>query len=335
MKKKYRALVVGCGAHSRHHFEMLAKLGIGIAAAVDLKPERAREKKESFGAEEWGTDYRQFINKPDIDFVSILTWPSSHAEIAVNSMEAGKHVFCEKPMAATLVQAERMIADARKTGKKMLFGYVLRYNDSYRKIAEMIRQGKIGKPIIMRMGGAEHTITKPHWDEDQALLRDTSPVIDCGCHYVDVMRWFTGEEPLMVSGIGCRIEKETPRDKYDWGKIILKFNHGSVGFYEVGWGHQFRGYNEKEFIGPKGRLRLVHSDEGDLVEYYSYPGKYKIMNVPGEHKPTSREYEDLIEHIEQDKNCRSYWEDAYRSLRIVLAGHRAIMEGKDVPLKSR
>jgi len=334
-------LVVGCGSTSGRHCEALTSLGIEIAAVVDTKPKRARERKKDSGAKDWGTDYRQFINRPDIDFVTILTWPSSHAEIAVNSMKAGKHIFCEKPMAATLAQAAKMIECARRTGKKMLFGYVLRYNNSYRKIAEMIRHGKIGRPVIMRMSGAEHTITPLHWDQDQSLIRDTSPVIDCGCHYVDAMRWFTGEEPLGVSGIGCRVEKETPKDKYDWGKIILKFSRGSVGFYEVGWGHQFRSYNEKEFIGPKGRIRFIyscsrseHQEEGDMIEYYSYPGKYETINVLGEHKPTSQQYKNLIAHIEQDKNCRPHWEDAYQSLRIVLAGHKAISQGIVVPLKS-
>ena len=96
-------------------------------------------------------------------------------------------------------------------------------------------------------------------------------------------------------------------------------------------GHNFRNFNEKEFIGPKGRIRLIykghrfeHHEEGDLIEYYSHPDRYEMINVKGELKPTGVQLEDLMEYIEKDKNPMPGLENAYRSLEIVLAGHKAI-----------
>jgi len=334
-KKKYGVVLVGTGATSKRHLEAIVTLGHRLIGVVDLIPERAKEKKEEFKAETWATDYHTLLKRKDVDIVVITTWPSTHSRIAIDSMRAGKDIICEKPMADTLKKAKEMVEVARETKRKIIFGYILRYNKSYQTIARMVQKGKIGSPLIMRIGGAEHTVSQAHWEQDQTLLRDTSPLIDCGCHYVDLMRWFTGEEAVRVSGIGARVEKETPRDKYDWGKMLVQLNKGSVGFYEVGWGHNFRAYNEKEFIGPRGRIRLTYAyergeekEKGDLLEYYSYPDQHEFINIKGDIKQTAVQFQDLIEHIEKDGDCTPLLENAYKSLEIVLAGDKAIKKGK-------
>ncbi|MFH1905479.1 MAG: Gfo/Idh/MocA family oxidoreductase [bacterium] len=335
--ERYGVVLIGCGATSKRHLQAITENKrcelIGVA---DIVSKRAKESAQKYNARIWETDYKKLIQRDEVDIVIITTWPSSHAEISINSMKAGKHILCEKPITKTLKDAERVLKAVSQTKKKMRIGYILRHNKSYQKMAQMIENGYIGKPIIMRMAGAEHIITRPHWEQDQALIKDTSPIIDCGCHYIDVMRWFTGREATSVTGAGLRVEKETPKNKYDWGIITIRFNDGSVGTYEVGWGHNFRNFNEKEFIGPKGRIRLIykshrfeHSEEGDLIEYYSYPDHYEMINVKGELKPTGAQLENLIEYIEKDKDPMHGLKDAYKSLEIILAGHKAIMSGKE------
>ena len=338
--KKYGVVLIGCGATSKRYLEAIKSLGHKLVAVVDIVPERAKKRKEEFGVEEWGTDYRIFLKREDIKIIVITTWPSTHAKIAIDSMKAGKDVLCEKPITKTLEEARKVIEIVKETKRKMVIGYILRYNESYQKIAKMIKESRIGFPIIMRMAGAEHIIAQIHWERHQALLRDTSPLIDCGSHYVDVMRWFSGEEVISVSGIGARVEEETPKDKYDWGKILTKLSKGSVGSYEVGWGHNFRNYSEKEFIGPRGRIRLIyahdrfeHHEEGDLIEYYSYPGQYEIINIKGEYKPTGKQFQYLIDHIERNEDCLPILENAYKSLQIVLAGDEAIRKDKTIYLE--
>ena len=84
---------------------------------------------------------------------------------------------------------------------------------------------------------------------------------------------------------------------------------GSVGTYEVGWARNYRNFSDKEFIGPKGRIRLIyqeyrqdHPEEGDLIEYYSYPGHYEMINIKGELKKTGVQLRALVEMIEQNRD---------------------------------
>lgn len=273
-----------------------------------------------------------------MDIVVITTRPSSHAEIAVNAMKTGKHVFSEKPIASSLDDARQILKTAKETGMKIHVGFTLRSNRSFQKVAEMVKAGAIGKPMVMRLLGAEHTITEEAWQWDLRLLKDTSPLIDCGSHYVDVMRWLTGAEAVSVTGAAARTEDEVPRDDYNYEVITVRFTDGSVGLYEVSWGHTMREFWEKELIGPKGRIRLTyaadrheHREEGDLIEYYRHPeNTYETINLPCRWLEFDTEFLKLVELIEGDGDPLPGLTDAFRSLQIVLAGHQAIVSGQTV-----
>lgn len=118
-----------------------------------------------------------------------------------------------------------------------------------------------------------------------------------------------------------------------------EYTDGSLGLYESGWGYNFRSHSKREFIGSKGRIRLIHAnhrfehrEEGDLIEYYSYPDHYEMINVPGALKPVDMEFQNLIEYIEKDKDPLPALDDALKSLEIMLAGHKSSQSGKTVYL---
>jgi predicted dehydrogenase len=314
--------------------------GSRLVATVDKRPQIARASAERYGASEYYTDYRSVLTRDDIDVVVVATWPSSHREIAVACLEAGKHVLMEKPITPSMGEGAEVLRAVRRTGQKLRIGYILRHNASYQRLVKVVRTGALGSPLAMRMLGGEHVGTAEHWRRDLKLLTETSPIIDCGCHYVDVMRWATGAEAVRVSGVGCRLESEVPKDKYDYGIITIAFSDGSSGVYEVGWTHSYRGFSEKEFVGPRGRLRLIyagerpeHHEEGDLIELYQPPGRYRFVNVPGEFKPVERELADLLKCIDEDLDPMPALEDAMRSLQIVLAGDQAIRRGSTVVIE--
>lgn len=343
--KQYGTILIGCGGVATGHLEAIRdSQQARLLGVVDLEEERARDYASRFGAESWATDYRQYLDRDHVEIVVITTWPSSHRQIVVDSLQASKNVLCEKPIAPDLDQAREMVEEVKRTGNKLVIGYILRHNASYQRIKEIIDDGFLGSPIIFRLHGAEHTTDPEARRRDVKLIKETSPIIDCGCHYVDVMRWFSGSEAVSVSGVGTRVDPATPADKYDYGIITIQFADGSVGTYEVGWGRTFRGFSQKELIGPRGRVNLVHAgyrmdgrEEGDLIELYRYrgddqPGECRSENVKGTSKPFDRQFQSLIEHIEQDLDCLPALDDALKSLEIVLAGHRAIIKQETVKL---
>ncbi len=337
---RHGVVLVGCGGMARLQLEGLKELeGLELVGVVDLQEQRAKDFAHQYKARSWSTDRQEYLDREDCDIAIVATYPSSHKEIVLDFLKAGKHVLCEKPLAPTLEEAKEIISAVKATGKKLMVGYILRHNTSYQKIAQMIENGLIGSPIVMRMLGGEHPITDEHWRRDVVLAAETSPIIDCGCHYIDLMRWFTGVEAVQVSGAGLRLSEEIPEEKYDYGIITVRMSDGSVGTYEVGWTRNYRNFSDKEFIGPNGRIRLIyelyrqdHPEEGDLIEYYSYPDHYEMINVRGELKKTGVQMQALVQMIEQNLDPMPGLERAYKSLEIVLAGDEAIRTGKMVYL---
>ena len=340
--KRYGLVVVGCGGMARQHLKGIfadraLSERVQLVATVDWSPKQAALFARRYGAPLSGTDVRPYLERSDVDIVLIATYPSTHSELALACLHAGKHVLIEKPLAPTMAQARALAQAVGACDRKLLVGYVLRHNASYRRLKQLVEGGCLGRPIIMRLHGAEHTTSRDLWRRDTVLANETSPIIDCGCHYVDVMRWFTGAEAVRVSGIGARLHPEIKT--YDYGMILVQFADGSVGSYEVAWQCNTRDFSTKEFIGPAGRLRLIyqsergeHAEEGDLIELYASDRGYEIINVPGSVKRTAVQFRALLEMIETDADPSPALDDALKSLEIVLAGDEAIRTGRAVEL---
>jgi hypothetical protein len=193
----------------------------------------------------------------------------------------------------------------------------------------MIRSGAIGFPIVVRMVQNHHTM---NWEKYRQLISETSPLIDCGVHYIDVVQWFTGARINKVQAIGLRTEKDIPKDKYNYGLMTMQLEDGSIGYYEAGWSNTMSSDNLKEFVGPKGRIRLVfekdrtsHSEEGDLLEYYRYPEKtYEIINIKCERKPTDLQFDYLIDMIEKGHEATPTIDEVYNSFELAFKADACI-----------
>ncbi len=117
--------------------------------------------------------------------------------------------------------------------------------------------------------------------------------------------------------------------------MTVKLSDGSVGYYEAGWSNTIASDNVKEFIGPKGRIKLIyrkdrqtHQEEGDLIEYYKYPEKtYEIINIDSKRKPTGAQFDHLIGMIEKNIPSKPSMEDVFESFRLALDADEAIREG--------
>ncbi len=339
MRKKYRIVLVGCGQMGAAHLnEIYYRDEIEISGVVDMHPERARSFMKRYGALSWGTDYRKYLKDENTDIFIIATYPSSHLQILKNCLEYNKNVLCEKPITTNLADAGEMVRLVKETEAKVLIGHILRHNKTYQKVAELVHHGGIGCPVVMRMVQNHHT---KNWERYKKLILQSSPIIDCGVHYIDIMHWFTGSRVASISGIKARTEPDLPEDCYNYGMICVTFEDGSAAYYEAGWGNTVAAENVKEFFGPKGRVRIVnknaresHQEEGDLIEYYTYPDReYRMINVDSNGKPTWEQLCHLIDMMEKDVPAVPSIDEVYNAFELAVVADEAIRTGTLVNMK--
>lgn len=330
----YGIALIGCGSMGAAHMnEIYCKDNVRIIAVCDTNAERAQHFARRYGAQRIETDYAKIATDPSVDVVIIATYPGSHLQILSACLANGKHVICEKPLATTLADGEKMVRLIRENPQcKVLIGYILRHNKTFQRVAEMIHNDAIGHPIIMRMAQNHHTMD---WPKYKSLIVNTSPIIDCGVHYYDVMRWFTGAEIINITGIGLKTEFDLPEGSYNYGLTTVKLSDGSIGYYEAGWSNTMASSNIKEFIGPKGRISITYQmrrqnnqEEGDLIEYYRYPeGTYEIINSLCSRKPTGDQLEALLAMIEGRAEANPSIDDVWKSFSAAFVADGAIRTG--------
>ncbi|RCX22557.1 putative dehydrogenase [Fontibacillus phaseoli] len=205
MSKVYRIGIIGCGGIANgKHLPSLSKLdNVELVAFCDIVPERAEEAAAKYGAEGAAvySDYRELLQDGSLDIVHVLTPNDAHAEISIASLEAGKHVMCEKPMAKTAADARRMVEAAKRTGKKLTIGYNNRFREDSMYMKKVCQEGKLGR-IYFAKAHAIRRRAVPTWgvflDEDK---QGGGPLIDIGTHALDLTLWMMDNyKPKVVLG---------------------------------------------------------------------------------------------------------------------------------------
>jgi len=351
---KIKILVVGCGNMGTSHARAYHKLpGFEIAGLVSRKPEsRERLSKELGGLPKFG-DFKKALAAARPDAVAISTYPDTHAAYVRESLEAGAHVFVEKPIALTVEEAQELVDLAITKGKKLVVGYILRVHPAWTTFVEIAQT--LGKPLVMRMNLNQQS-SEEQWYTHKQLMRSMSPIVDCGVHYVDIMCLMTGAQPVSVSAIGARLTEEISVDMYNYGQLQVRFNDGSVGWYEAGWGPMISetAFFVKDVIGPKGCVSISdekkgdsddiegHAKTGGLILHFSEldsNGKFikKDMLVSTEDEPDHDglcllEQEYFLKSIQKDLDLTNHLSDAVNSLKIVLAADKSFRSGETVHL---
>lgn len=197
--------IIGCGgiAHQKHFPALSRNNRVEIVAFCDIIPERAEEAAKKFGVTgaKTYTDYKELLEDKAIDAVHVLTPNVSHCEISVNALEAGKHVLCEKPMAATAADAEKMMDAYKKSGKLLTIGYQNRFRDDSLTLKKYCETDALGE-IYYAKGHAIRRRGVPTWGVfPNKALQGGGPLIDIGTHALDLTLWFMDNyEPASVMG---------------------------------------------------------------------------------------------------------------------------------------
>jgi predicted dehydrogenase len=331
MEKIYGLALIGCGQMGESHIKRIYyKPNVKLQYVCDLNLEKAEELKRKYNAEFSENNVEKCIADSKVDIVICATYPSTHLEILKLCIKYGKHLICEKPITTNLEDGKEFVKLVKEHPEcKVLIGHILRHNETYKKVAEVIQNDMIGHPIVMRMSQNHHTM---NWPRYLNLINETSPIVDCGVHYLDVMQWVTGEKIVEISGIGSRTEPDVPVDKYNYGLVTTHLSGGSIAYYEAGWTNTIAAENTKEFIGPKGRIRIIlkkdrhtHQEEGDLIEYYQYPEKiYHMINIRCDRKPCGKQFDYLIRMIEDNIEATPTIDEVFNCFELVLLADEKI-----------
>ncbi len=348
--KPLSVLVAGLGNMGRSHaLAYHANPGYEVAALVNrsgVVPEGPLEAYPLFRS----FDEALAETRPEI--ASINTYSDSHADYAVKAMEAGAHVFVEKPLATTVADAERVVAAARANGRKLVVGYILRHHPSWMRLIAEARA--LGGPYVFRMNLNQQS-SGATWETHKQLMETTSPIVDCGVHYLDVMLQITDARPVEVRGMGVRLSDEIAPDMYNYGHLQVLFDDGSVGWYEAGWGPMMSetAFFVKDVISPNGAVSIVmdenaRSDDVDahtktnLIRVHRaamVDGRFRapdeMLSMSGEpdHQALcDREQAYLLKAIREDLDLSRHMDDAVRSLAVCLAADQSVRTGLPVKL---
>lgn len=352
--KKIGVLVVGCGNMGSSHAKAYKELdGFELLGLVSRKPASREALSAALGGIPTFDNFEEALEKTTPQAVSINTYPDTHAGYIQKSLEAGAHVFAEKPLALTVEDAQALVALAQKKDRKLLVGYILRVHPAWERFVTLARG--LGKPLVMRMNLNQQS-SGDHWYTHKQLMKSMSPIVDCGVHYVDIMCLMTGAKPVSVSAIGARLSNEIAADMYNYGQLQVRFDDGSVGWYEAGWGPMMSetAFFVKDVIGPKGCVSIKEVDKGDSDDVDSHSKTGMLLLHHSETDPEGKftredefistadepdhdglcrlEQELFLKAIREDLDMSDHLRDAVNSLKIVLAADASFRTGKTIDL---
>jgi predicted dehydrogenase len=355
--KNLRVLVVGCGNMGASHAMAYHLLdGFEICGLVSTGDSKNKLNEKLGGGYELYSDYETALATTNPDAVCISTNPDTHEAFAIRAMEQGCHVFIEKPLADSLDGAKRVAAAAAQYNRKLLVGYILRYHPSWQKFIE-VAQG-MGKPLVMRMNLNQQS-KGSKWTVHRNLMKSLSPIVDCGVHYIDVMCQMTNSKPMEVTAIGARLTEEIPEGNYNYGHLQIRFEDGSVGWYEAGWGPMISetAFFVKDVFGPKGAVSIVakqaaSAGKSDVIDAHTKTESLKVhyadlderdefsrpdtwidlSDEPDHQELCNREQRHFLKAIKEDLDLSQPTADAISSLMVAFASDESVKTGQVVRL---
>jgi myo-inositol 2-dehydrogenase/D-chiro-inositol 1-dehydrogenase len=243
---------IGGGGIARHHATRLAEIkGARILAVADVATEAAQGFASDFGAEHHATDYRHILDLPDLDAIWVCTPTFQHPTPVIAAAKAGKHVFCEKPMALNLGDARRMVRACESAGVRLTIGFVRRFDAQWGKLKQIVQSGAVGRPVIWRFASGGRP--GPAWFRD--VDKGGGPLIDGAVHNYDFALQLFGPA---VSAQASSLQFDSTSVGADTASAIINFasgdQHTLIWTWGVAEGADVGRLND--IIGAKGSLQF-------------------------------------------------------------------------------
>jgi predicted dehydrogenase len=225
--ERLRIGVIGLGWFGEIHCDTIIGIpNIELAALCTRTPERLKQLAAKYGVRKVYRDYQELLADPSINAVSIVTMWDQHTGPAIAALDAGKHVFLEKPMASTVEDCDKIIAASKRAKGILLVGHICRFNPRYRMAKQAIDAGRIGRIVAM----SSRRNIPAAWTPE--ILNKIGPIVGDAIHDTDLMLWFTGDR--IVSAYAQTVDVRGLRYP-DIGQTMFRFAGGATATLETVW----------------------------------------------------------------------------------------------------
>lgn len=307
--------VVGCGSWGRNHARVYNDLPeASLLAVADVDEGTAREIGERYRVD-WYTAPEKVFDRPDVEAVSICTPTTTHADIALEATNAGKHVLVEKPMTNTVDEAMELIKAAEARGVHLAVGFVERFNPAVREAMRIVSGGEIGEVILAH---SRRVSRRP------PRIGDVGVVKDLAIHDIDIVsQLFDAEAESVFAAAGSIAHRFE-----DYANIIIRFGDNRNAFIEANW------------LTPRKVRRLIITGTEGLVNVEYIKQEITVENNARLYQPFIEYREPLklelmqfVESILKDQPPEPSGEDGVRALKICDAALRSSRLGRPVEIE--
>ena len=353
MTDKVKVAVIGMGVGMAHARGYLACPDAELAAICDSNPQRLKERGDQLGvpAERRFTEINDVLALPGLDAVSIGLPNALHAPVALQAFAAGKHVLCEKPLAANAGEAQQMVDAARAAGKHLMVCFNYRFRDDARWLKGLQEGGRLGEVYYARAGWLRCAGIPGAggWFTNKGLAGG-GPLIDLGVHVLDLTLWLMGyPQPVAVSG--ASYAKFGPRGKKasgawtsggafeveDLAAGFVRFANGATLQIETSWASHTRPNRDEYFTtlyGTEGgcELDVNNYTDRDTVSFFTEEAGRPVLVKPN--FVTRGGHDQAMAHFVQSiqTNCppESSGEQGLALMKIIDALYESARLGREV-----
>ncbi len=336
--------IIGAGkiVRVRHLPETQMNAHAKIHAICDIVEERAQEMAREYNCKPF-TDFRELIAEPELDAVIVAATNTTHAEMAITALKAGKHVLCEKPMATTLVDAQKMIQASEEAGRQLMIAHNQRLEPAALKAREIVQSGQLGKvlsftSVFGHPGSENWAIDGENTWFYQKEITGLGVLGDLAIHKLDLVRWLLDDDYIEACAFIDTIHKTYPNgnliDVEDNAVCLLKTGKGALGTVIASWTYQ-KEDNSTVIYGEKGVLQLYQNPDYPLVVHFDHQNaEYhklgeKSTNIE---QVKSGIIDEFIKALISNSPVPISGKDGYKALEAVIACQQAAETRKAIKI---
>ncbi len=337
--KKLGVCIVGCGDMGSTHAERWQNLDQAqIVAVVDQDEARAEKLAHRHGLDTWHTDYRIAVGLAQVDVVSVCVPTCDHPEVTIFAANQGKHALCEKPIALTLTDADRMQAAAEANGVKLGLGFMRRYSPMTDELKAWLGEEKLGRPVMYHATDIREIRPKLEMHDAQA---NGGPVIDMGVHLFDGWSYIFDSPPVKVFAHGLKLARgrqELARIAelaYDTALIVVHYKSGDIGNFVVSWGLPpgvVPASRPDQIMGPKGMISLGYGITHQEAQAHQTGGEPETFSTSNQDM-YQLEITDFARAILEDQPPKTTAAEGKAALKVALAAIESMQSGEPVFLE--
>jgi myo-inositol 2-dehydrogenase/D-chiro-inositol 1-dehydrogenase len=331
MTKKVKIAVIGTGRMGSVHSRNIARLipEADLVAVCDIRLEVAQAVADELGIQRVVKDYHDLLSDQEIEAILIASSTDTHAFIMKDVAEAGKHIFCEKPLALELDKIDEALKAVAKAGVKLQVGFNRRFDKSFQRVREIVSSGEIGRPCILRI-----TNRDPDFPAMEFLKVSGGIFLDLAIHDFDMVRFQLGEVVEVYAAGGVLIEPKLKEfGDVDTDVVILKFANGAVGAIDNSRKAVY-GYDQRLEVFCSNGTAMANNEtettvvKGNLDGFLSAKPPYFFMQ---RYAPCYvEEVRQFVECVRDDKPTPTTGTDGRAAVVLGYAAWKSLRENRPV-----